>query len=82
MQLNNVGDILKFVQYLNDIADRPWYRLSHDRYDGILVEIHMAGLRLEVEFLDDRVEYSLFEGDESVHDDQAQLFALLEKNRS
>lgn len=81
MKLNNVNDLLRFVQYLNDISGAPWYRLSHSRYDAVMVEIHMAGIRLEVEFLEDRVEYSVFEGDESVHGDHERLFALLEEDR-
>ena len=81
MQLTGIKDLLTFVQYLNDISGAPWYRLSHSRYDAIMVEIDMPGIRLEVEFLEDRVEYSVFEGDESVHDDQDRLFAILEENR-
>ena len=41
------------------------------------VEIHLVGARLEVEFFEDLIEYSVFTGDESVEDDQVKLFDLL-----
>ena len=47
------------------------------RDDAMMVEIHLVGIRLEVEFFDDHIEYSLFTGDESVEDDQKKLFDLL-----
>ena len=79
MKLKGVVDLLVFLQLLNDISERPWYRLKHTRYDAVTVEIYMPGLRLEIEFFDDHIEYSTFEGDESVHDDQNRLFALIEE---
>ena len=79
MQLGGIRDLLPFLQMLKDMRDRPWYRLVHARYDAVMVEIDMPGVRLEVEFFDDHIEYSTFEGDESVHDDQEKLFALIEE---
>ncbi|WP_421724246.1 hypothetical protein [Bauldia sp.] len=81
MKLTGIKDLLKFIQHLNDISGAAWYRLSHDRYDAVMVSIDMVGVRLELEFFEDHIEYSVFEGDESVHDDQERLFALLETNR-
>ena len=39
-------------------------------------EIYLVGT-LEVEFFEDHIEYSVFTGDESVLDDQKQLFDLI-----
>jgi hypothetical protein len=72
-------DLLRFLQRLHDISGTPWYRLEHSRYDAITVAVDMPGIRLEIDFFDDHIEYSTFEGDESVFDDQDRLFALIEE---
>ncbi len=77
MELKGTKDLLPFLQFLNDISERPWYRLEHSRYDTVTVEIDMPGTRLEIDFFDDHIEYSTFGGDESVLDDQERLFALI-----
>jgi hypothetical protein len=79
MTLSGIKDLLPFLQFLYDMRGRPWYLLRHTRYDAVTVELHMPGVRLEVDFFDDHIEYSTFEGDESVHDDQERLFALIEE---
>lgn len=69
--LRGLRDLLPFLNYLNEA--RVWHRLEHLRDDAIMVSVHMVGTRLEVEFFDDHIEDSLFEGDESVLDDGACL---------
>ena len=76
--LNDIGDLLPFLNNLKD--KRFWNTLAHQRDDGILVLIPLIGIRLEVEFLVERVKYSLFTGDESVLDDYPALFDLLEQH--
>jgi hypothetical protein len=78
MKLTGIKDLISFLQYLQDISKAPWYRLYSSRYDALMVEVDIVGIRLEVEFFDDHVEYSVFEGDESVLDDQQRLFALID----
>jgi hypothetical protein len=79
MTLGGLADLLPFLQHLNSISRSPWFRLEYSRDDAITVAVDMPGVRLEVDFFDDHIEYSLFEGDESVHDDQERLFALIEE---
>ena len=79
MQVSGIKDLLPFLQHLRDISSAPWFRLSYDRYEAVMVEIHMIGVRLEVEFFDDHIEYSIFEGNEDVLDDQERLFALIDE---
>jgi hypothetical protein len=55
------------------------FRLEQMRPDSIMVSFTLVGLRAEVDFFDDHIEYSLFKGDESVLDDQAALIALVEE---
>jgi hypothetical protein len=79
MKLTGINDLLPFLNYLRGIRDVPWYRVKHSRDDAITLEIYMPEIRLEIDFFDDHIEYSLFEGDESVFDDQERLFALIEE---
>ena len=75
MTLGGIKDLLPFLEFLRD--HKIWFRMESLRDDAMMVEIHLVGMRLEVEFFDDHIEYSLFTGDESVEDDQEKLFDLL-----
>ena len=75
MTLNGIKDLLPFLNFLKD--HKIWFSLEFWRDDAIDVVITLVGVRLEVEFFEDHIEYSLFTGDESVMDDQKQLFDLI-----
>ena len=75
MTLTGIKDFLPFLEFLRD--HRIWFRVDSLRDDAVNVEIHLVGVRLEVEFFEDHIEYSVFTGDESVLDDQKQLFDLI-----
>jgi hypothetical protein len=75
MTLTGIKDFLPFLEFLRN--HRIWFRIDSLRDDAINVEIHLVGVRLEVEFFEDHIEYSVFTGDESVLDDQKQLFDLI-----
>ena len=75
MTLTGIKDLLPFVEFLRD--RKIWFRMDSLRHDAITVEIHLVGIRLEVEFFDDHIEYSTFTGDETVQDDQKKLFDIL-----
>jgi hypothetical protein len=80
LTLGGIKDFLPFVEFLRD--HRIWFKIESLRDDAVCVEIHLVGVRLEVEFFEDHIEYSVFSGDESVLDDQKQLLALiLERGR-
>ncbi len=77
MTLNGIQDLIPF---LNDLKDRKLYfQLEHSSHETLTVLIHLIGHRVEVDFHDDYVDYSIFSGDESVLDDHAALFDLLAK---
>lgn len=80
MQVRDIRDLIPFLSFLRD--RRIWFRLDHLRDDAVMVSVHMVGTRLEVEFFVDHIEYSIFEGDESVNDDVAKLIALIEERGS
>ena len=75
MTLTGIKDFLPFLEFLR--THRIWFRVDSLRDDAVNVEIHLVGARLEVEFFEDHIEYSVFTGDESVEDDQVKLFDLL-----
>jgi hypothetical protein len=76
MKLNSLGDVIPFLNFLDKRGLH--YDLRHTIDDAITVEAYLVGVRVEIYFYSDRVEFSTFEGDESVKDDQSKLFGLLE----
>jgi len=75
MKLEGLKDILSFLQFLNQ--RKVQFVLSQERTDSIMVSFTLVGVRVEVDFFDDHIEYSLFTGDEWVLDDQAALVSLI-----
>lgn len=74
-QLDGIKDLIPFLNFLD--KRKIFYWLSHDRPESIMVEITRVGKRIEVDFFDDHIEYSVFEGNEDVLDDQEKLFRMI-----
>jgi hypothetical protein len=75
MKLTNLADIFEFLNFIK--GKRIQFDIRHTFENGLTVLLYLPGLRLEVDFFDDRVEYNIFEGDESVQEDFEKLFKLL-----
>jgi len=75
MKLNGLQDLLPFMNFLR--KEKIWYRMDCLRDDAIMVTLTVVGARIEVEFFDDHIEFSVFEGDESVDDDTDRLFRII-----
>ncbi|MBL8590568.1 MAG: hypothetical protein JNK46_18685 [Methylobacteriaceae bacterium] len=75
MTLNGVKDLIPFLTRLDDL--RVSYTLGRFRPDTIMVTITLVGARVEIDFFDDHIEYSVFKGDEGVLDDQPALFGMI-----
>jgi len=58
------------------------FRLEQQRDDAIMISFALIGLRVEVEWFADEVEFSYFTGDESVSADESDLLQLIEKHWS
>jgi len=43
-----------------------------------MVEITIIGKRIEVDFMENHIEYSVFSGDESVRDDVSELLSMID----
>ncbi|MGO4523860.1 hypothetical protein AB4097_03245 [Microvirga sp. 2MCAF35] len=78
MQLTGIRDLLSFLNYLD--KERIHYRLDHLREDSIMVSFTLVGLRVELDFFDDHVEFSFFKGSEEVETDTGLLAALIKEH--
>jgi len=74
-RLRGIKDLIRFLNYLDHNKISYW--LSHDRSDSIMVEITLLGKRLEVDFFEDHIEYSVFSGNEDVLDDVPALIGMI-----
>lgn len=79
MRPNGISDLLPFLAYLDELA--LTYRFDRCRPDTIMVTITLVGIRIEVDFFDDHVEFSTFRGDEAVCSDVHSLLELRESQR-
>jgi len=75
VKLENLTSILEFLNFLDE--KRLSYRIEHVIADCLTIKIVVPGVRYEVYFYEDRVDYSFFKGDEMVHDDLPNLLKEL-----
>lgn len=70
--------MLEFLAFCND--KNVHYALSQHAPDSLMATLTLVGMRIEVSFTVQGVEYSIFEGHEDVLVDEAELRALIERN--
>jgi hypothetical protein len=75
MKNGGLGELLKFLNYLD--KNNIGYNIEHDRSDSIMVTFTLIGKRIELDFFEDHIEYSVFSGDESVEDDVEKLMGMI-----
>jgi hypothetical protein len=73
--VDGIKDLLTFLRLLR--AQSVFFTLDQRRPDSIMVSITIAGARIEVDFFNDHIEYSVFRGAEDVLDDQPALFEMI-----
>lgn len=76
--LKGLEGMLAFLNYLR--AKHLIYRIEHLREDSLMVTFTMLGVRVEVDFFSDHIEFSDFQGSEDVQSDEADLLALIAQN--
>lgn len=76
-KLHGLSGLLAFLKYLQ--SRKIWYTLAHLRDDSIMVTFTLVGYRVEVDFFEDDVEYSVFAGHEDVLTDEKELFSLIDR---
>lgn len=75
MKLAGIKDLLAFLEFLS--SRNVWFKLEQCRYDSIMVTFTLVGVRVEVDFFEDHIEYSVFRGSEEVLQDEDALIALI-----
>lgn len=78
MQLKGLEGLLQFLSILREKG--VYHRIEQQRDDSIEVALDMVGVRCEVSFFVDHIEYSVFRGHEDVETDPESLLKLIEDN--
>jgi hypothetical protein len=76
--VRDLEGILAFLSFLR--SKKIMFGIEQQRDDALMVSFALVGFRIEVEFFVDHIEYSVFEGDESVACDENALMALIQRN--
>ena len=75
MKLRGLQDLFTFLNFLR--KEKIFFELDYERDNAIMVTLTVVGARIEVEFFDDHIEFSVFTGDESVEDDPDLLLRII-----
>ncbi len=75
--LNGIRDMIAFLNYLK--GNSITYTIAHRGSESVMVTYTLYGVRVELDFFDDHIEYSYFTGNEDVETDQALLFAMIQE---
>jgi hypothetical protein len=67
--------MLDFLEFLGEKGIE--FRMEQQRPEAVMVKFVMVGYRVEVEFFEEGIEYSVFTGDESVEVDEKKLYDLI-----
>jgi hypothetical protein len=78
MRPNGIRDLIPFLNYLD--KESIHYRLDHLRDDSIMVSFTLVGARIELDFFDEHVEFSSFQGTEAVETDTELLARLIQEH--
>ena len=67
--------LLAFLSHLR--KENISYSFVHDSVSNLIICFGVPGMRFEVRFAEDEVDWCIFEGDESVERDFTRLFELI-----
>ncbi len=77
-----IDGLQRMLDFLNHLDDRNiHYFIEKYSPDGLTATLTFVGLRVEVEFTPEGINYSCFEGHEDVFSDEKRLYDLI-KERS
>jgi hypothetical protein len=77
MKVDGLKRVLDFLLVLQERSLE--YRIEQQSPDALMVTFAMVGVRVEVEFSVEGLQYSVFRGDESVDVDVAALMKLIDE---
>jgi len=78
--MKGLEGLLSFLEFL--VEKNISYSISHQREDSVMVSFTLVGVRVEVDFFVDHIEFSYFKGNEDVISDEKRLFELIAENWS
>ena len=77
MKKDGLQRMLDFLNFLQEKGIEP--KIEHQVPDSLMVTFALVGIRVEVDFDVDFMQFSLFKGDEAVQMDEKVLIALIEE---
>ena len=78
MTKDGLQRMLDFLDFLDDKGIE--FKIERQRPEAIMVTFALVGVRVEVEFFVDHLEFSFFKGDEGVESDEKLLYDLIKEN--
>ena len=79
MQKDGLERMLDFLDLLRE--KKIWFFINQYSDEGLTVTFTLVGVRVEVEFFVDHLEFSVFRGSEAVESDEKLLLELIREHR-
>lgn len=79
MQKDGLERMLDFLDVLRE--KKIWFFINQYSDEGLTVTFTLVGVRVEVEFFVDHLEFSVFRGSEAVESDEKLLLDLINEHR-
>jgi hypothetical protein len=79
MQKDGLERMLDFLDLLRE--KKIWFFINQYSDEGLTVTFTLVGVRVEVEFFIDHLEFSVFRGSEAVESDEKALLDLIKEHR-
>jgi len=79
MQKDGLERMLNFLDLLRE--KKIWFFINQYSDEGLTVTFTLVGVRVEVEFFVDHLEFSVFRGSEAVESDEKLLLDLIKEHR-
>jgi hypothetical protein len=76
--VKGLAGLLEFLALLR--SKKIQFSLQQQRDDALMVSFALVGVRVEVEFFADHIEFSTFKGSEAVESDETLLMKLIAEN--
>lgn len=78
MKKDGWNRMLEFLDFLRE--KKIQFRIEQQQPEGLMVSFALVGIRIEVEFFEDELQYSIFKGNEDVLTDEALLYDFVNTN--
>jgi len=79
MKQDGLERMLNFLDLLRE--KKIWFFINQYSEEGLTVTFTLVGVRVEVEFFVDHLEFSVFRGSEAVESDEKLLLDLIREHR-